>query len=205
MNKELIIGRGKLSQEITDLSVSREHAVMTESGNAERPYHLKVADIRKKLWINGQQVIESNVAVDDKVELGDNHFPLDMRSAVVDFEKMGQEQKPAEELRQTTVSGGTSSRRSSDVSHPSASEPVVKKGKEVVEVKQQEAPQQEDYPPLDFKKPKLDNFLNLATIIILLCFFVIVFFYTRNLAVMIGWLVIAIVALLLRLKFKLYK
>jgi hypothetical protein len=240
MSKELIIGRGQLSQDISDMSVSRKHVVMTKSNNPERPFHLKVADTRKKLWINGLQTFESDVAPTDKVQLGDNRITLNMESAVQDFEhpERIQVKKTVEEVKQTTVSGSYTRRLSeddksqsessspsknaeskkapepsmppqttvsTDVSQSSASESVIKKGKEVIEVKPQTAPQQEDYSPLDFKNPKLDNLLNLLTIIILLCFFVIAFFYIDNLAVMIGWLVLALATLLLRLKFKLYK
>lgn len=86
VGKNMIIGReGAQSQKINDPSVSRAHLEMTYSDNKEKPYHIRCLKANQTLYVNGNNVLESDICDKDEVLLGPNRHLLNVKQVIEDF------------------------------------------------------------------------------------------------------------------------
>ena len=92
MKRELIIGRGEeaqQSQEITDLSVSRKHLLLTETAiGQKKTYHIRLLSQQNVLYVNGMKMTECDINENDTVQLGKNKLILDISQAIADIGKI---------------------------------------------------------------------------------------------------------------------
>lgn len=96
MANELIIGRnyfegkiipdgGKQSQEIDNLTVSRNHLKLYLSDRGG--YYIETVRVDQKLYVNGAVMTKARITGNEKIEIGAEKCALDIGRAINDYEK----------------------------------------------------------------------------------------------------------------------